>query len=173
METELNNHPCSIHQDGLKKGPKKQKTNAVLCSLLSRLSSSGFALSECIMKRHELVIADVQSSCMGHYLSILIFAGVRRQTLASPQSSISLPLPLPPALSLHPSLPLFLSLSLTSSPVYLHGDWVVVLLSDLSAPEASEPLCAHPLCLAYACIHWTFSWQKTKTTNCSNDVNGA
>jgi len=42
----------------------------------------------------------------GHYLLILIFAGVRRQTLASPQHAPSLPLslPLPLPLSLLPPL---------------------------------------------------------------------
>lgn len=81
---------------------------------------------------------------MGRYLPILIFAGVRRQTLASPQRSFSPPPSLPPSSS---SLsPPSLSLSQVQSIWWLVGccspRWFVSTGGFLNL------LCTHPLCFA-------------------------
>lgn len=155
-ETGLNNHPSSINQDGLKNGPKK--AHAVLCSLLSRLSSSVFVLSECIIKGHELIIADVQSFCSvwaiifpSSYL--LEFDGKHWLHHNAPSLSFSLALSLSLMLSLSPSL----LLSISASPVYLYDGWAVVLLSDLSALEAF--MLIHRV-LPHACIYFFLTENK-------------
>lgn len=107
-----------------------QKAHAILCSLLSRVSFSRPVFTECIIKRHKLIIAEVQSSSCS--LWAIIFPSSYLLEFDDKHwlhhSSLSLSLSRRYLSSLSPSL-----------LVYLYGGWMVVLLSDLSALEGLEP----------------------------------
>lgn len=137
-----------------------QKPQAILCSPDVQTLFFRFCF---VRKDHKMTQIDncgasVILLSVGHYLTILIFAGVRRLTLSSPQRSHSLSLPLSlPFLSL--SLSLTLPLSLSHSPsLKVQSICMVVLHRDLSALEGFEP-CVQVLIhygLPHACVHCAF-----------------